>query len=720
MRRYLMKNPGNTEAVSEILGEILLLAIAVTCISVIYYQVLSTPEPTDIANVAIIGEIEKGYPVFQLQRGESLGADTNFLITLGGLERREFSLKDIGYQEWTIGERIILPVDDVTGIQVEATIVDTPTNEIVFRAVLQEGLTFKYKGGIWHFDEPIWNRIPNEVKDSSGNENHGIALNGAKIINGSSEPQNVKRNNSGYFNGFLDAVRVKSSWTLNITNQITIEAWMKPQIPAFISDIVGISGTFGYTPYIIPVAGEIYAIISEDFQKGGLLSTIKIDYEGGIAYCQNLSLGKSTGSNICQPKITHMKEKTYLVSFIDKNYNVNLQSVNISSNGSITYLNQLKFTEKSDTNDPNRLSLQKITDNILAVAYWTPNDGGLLKTVQISSTGIITYTGKMVQYDPVSSGSHSREPYLIHVTGNIYALAYRGPSNHGILKTFNITSTGNISYTGQMIEFDTLVGYEPCLVQVSGNVFALVYRNNSGYGIIKTYTISSNGAISWTGKMEVFENRPDTYCYNPCIIHGEDDMYIIAYSTKDIHVTGAKGYIITPLLAQNGSINPMIITRKQFQVPEGATCHYPVIVRVSEDLYAISFTGPIAHTGYLITILIGPHGRGIYKGDSYELYTNTTMFEGYINGIRIYYYNNSLGSTWHHFAITYDGLSIRLYVNGIQVNAFSYPLHRIDLTNYPLYFGRFYCGYIDEIAIYDKAFTQEQLLNHFLHPGIFT
>ena len=150
-------------------------------------------------------------------------------------------------------------------------------------------------------------------------------------------------NNSGYFNGYLDTIKVKTSWTLNITTQITIEAWMKPQIPQFISDIVGISGTFGYTPYIIPVNDNIYAIVSEDFQKGGLLSTIEIDTEGIVSYHQNLTLGKSTGSNICQPKIVHMNEKTFLVSFIDNKYYINLQTVNISNDGSINICKSAKI-----------------------------------------------------------------------------------------------------------------------------------------------------------------------------------------------------------------------------------------------------------------------------------------------------------------------------------------------------------------------------------------
>jgi hypothetical protein len=48
-------------------------------------------------------------------------------------------------------------------------------------------------------------------------------------------------------------------------------------------------------------------------------------------------------------------------------------------------------------------------------------------------------------------------------------------------------------------------------------------------------------------------------------------MFIIAYSTEAIHVTGAKGYIITLRLEQDGSILPMNGSKKQFAVPEGET-----------------------------------------------------------------------------------------------------------------------------------------------------
>jgi len=713
-----MKNSRKTGAVSEIVGEVLLLAIAVTSISVIYTQVLSTPGPVDTTNVTIVGKIEDGRPIFELQRGESLGADTKIFLTLAGYDQREFLTGEISNQQWRIGEQVMLPVEDIAGIRVDATIVDTQTNTIIFWGRLQEGFTATRKGGIWHFDENLWVRgVPDEVKDSSGNNNHGVALGNAKIITKALEPLNVKVNNSGYFNGFMDTVRVKTSWTLNITNQITIEAWMKPQVPQFVADIGSISSTFGYTPYIIHVFDNNYVYISEEAQKGCHISTVEINpYDGMITTHADYVLAEiSTGSNICQPKIVKITQNYYLVTFIDFYYRLNLQTISISPDYSINVVDKFVFPEECSRNKRNSPSLLKITDNVCAIASWTPTDGGILRTVEISPTGKITYTGKIVTYDSAASSTDPREPYLAHVMGDTYVLAYRGNSAHGILKTFTITSTGDISYTGHMVEFDATAGYEPSLAQVSEHVFVVAYRNSNSWGVAKTYNVSSNGSIAWTGKSKIFEQTSEL-CFNPWIIYGEDDMYIIAYSTKN----NAKGYVITLRINPNGAIDPQLGLRKQFFVlgPNPAVCFFPIIIRVGEQLYAISFTGA-NHQGYLITIMIGPHGRGIYKGDSYLLFANTTSVEARINDVYLNYYDTSFGSGWNHFAVTYNGTSICLYVNGNIVNEISYPNHRIDLTRSPLFIGRFYCGYMDEVAIYDQALTQEQIHNHYIYPGLF-
>ncbi len=721
-----MRNLQNTHAVSETIGEILLLAIAVTSISVLYTQLSEAPGPQDTANVTIVGKMEQGFPVFELQRGESLAPDTKIIITVAGYERKIFFLnQSLGREStdsnWHIGERIILPKEDITGLQVEATIVDQTTNSIVFWGMLQDGfvLPTRGKGGIWHFDEPSWNQIPNEVIDSSGNSNHGMARNGAKIINGTMQPFNVKNNNAGFFDGINDYVRVDTSWTLNITDTITLEAWMKPLYPQPIIDNIELEEKFGFTPYIIPLQEEYYVVISEDRAKGGVISTVEITVDGNVTYLHHYYFGTSTSQKNLRPMMIQCSENIVLVAYIDAQLNIHLKTFHISANYTITPTGyEFIYTDyKSSNNVPNRPSLVKITDTMFAIAYWGYGGDaypriGFLKTLIISTDGKITDTGHMVQYDPVIG----YEPYLVYVKGDVYALAYRGLLNKGFIKTYTISSTGVIAFTGNTIQFETGEGYEPNLIQVSDHVYAVVYRNkintNTHYGTAKTFNISADGTILWTGKSSVFEQTVN--CYDPWITTFMEDKYIITYATGSSGTT--QGYYITLSLLENGSIIKVEGSRKLY---DATRCYNPIILHCSEHLFAIVYEGFGDHPGKLFTLFIGeetfPPYRGISKRDSYGLYANDSIVIGSINNVMVTYPNTP---GWHHFAVSYDGLAIRLYVNGSLVNSTLYENHRISKTRYDLYFGRYYYGIIDEIALYDKALSQEQIQNHFNTPGL--
>jgi hypothetical protein len=74
-------------------------------------------------------------------------------------------------------------------------------------------------------------------------------------------------------------------------------------------------------------------------------------------------------------------------------------------------------------------------------------------------------------------------------------------------------------------------------------------------------------------------------------------------------------------------------------------------------------------------------------------------------------------NTWYHIAATYDGSVGRLYLDGTPVGtpikgAFILP------TNIPFYAGvrvhegRYFTGWIDEVAVYDRALTQAELAAH--------
>ena len=729
-----MKISRNNGAISQIIGEIILLAIAVTSVSVLYTQVLSKPGPQDTTTVTIIGKIQDGCPVFDLQRGESLGRDSKLYINIAGeYNRSVYSLDQslfdpyIHNHEWNIGEQIILPPTNIPtykGPRVEGTIVDTKTNAIVFWGILQEGIVTRYKGGIWHFDEPSWNGTPDEVKDSSGNLNHGIAKNGAKIINGTSQPLLTKNNNSGYFDG-TNYIEVETSWSLNMTNQITVEAWMKPNTSSdLISSTSKIEQAFGYTPYIIHALGNYYAIVSEDKQKGGMLQTVEIAPNGEKAtlapYHSLINFGTSTSHEFLRPMITKMKENMVLIAFNNKTGGnvlmMELRTYNISTNGSINYTGYNRVLPETYPHNQNRPSLIKITDNLAAIAYWTPSDGIVLKTLNISSTGNIT---PIMTYNNTDYGY---EPYLFHVDGEVYALAYRSTSNQGIIKTFNfdLDPFGTIQPIRSWV-YSKTAAFEPCVIHVSGNVFAVVYRNDSTEGLAKTFKILPNGFFEPMPELQrgIFE---EASCCDPCIVHDVDDSYVVVYSTKDddgSNPTG-QGMVISLKLEKNGLIT-ITNSGKPF---DSDKCFTPIILPINEHIFAITYTGTgsSGHPGWLITIAYADQ-QGIFKGDAFMICSKTNQIEGRINNVKIYYNNTNLGSNWHHVALTYDGTNIRLYVDGgipksVKPYPYPYPNNGIKLVKDDLNLGRNYHGYIDEIAIYEKALDQCQINCIFNHPKI--
>ena len=71
-------------------------------------------------------------------------------------------------------------------------------------------------------------------------------------------------------------------------------------------------------------------------------------------------------------------------------------------------------------------------------------------------------------------------------------------------------------------------------------------------------------------------------------------------------------------------------------------------------------------------------------------------------------------NTWSHLALTYDGATLRLYVNGVQVSSVAQTGNLLTSTN-PLQiggdsiFGQYFAGTIDEVRVYNTALNQAQV-----------
>jgi uncharacterized protein (TIGR03437 family) len=71
-------------------------------------------------------------------------------------------------------------------------------------------------------------------------------------------------------------------------------------------------------------------------------------------------------------------------------------------------------------------------------------------------------------------------------------------------------------------------------------------------------------------------------------------------------------------------------------------------------------------------------------------------------------------NTWAHLAATYDGTTLRLYVNGVQVSSKALTGSLVSSSN-PLQiggdsiYGQYFAGTIDEVRIYSRALSQAEI-----------
>ena len=139
-----MKIKKNNDAVSELIGSVLLLLIAVTVFVVIQANILSYPTPVQEPFVTIIGEIQgknitllhRGGEPLSLKTRVSFKIDENITnIIIGENNYLDSKFKVDG--EWNIGERLIFNQEsELNDIKVRVTVVDVYTNTVVMDETL--------------------------------------------------------------------------------------------------------------------------------------------------------------------------------------------------------------------------------------------------------------------------------------------------------------------------------------------------------------------------------------------------------------------------------------------------------------------------------------------------------------------------------------------------------------------------------------------------------
>lgn len=327
-----------------------------------------------------------------------------------------------------------------------------------------------------------------------------------------------------------------------------------------------------------------------------------------------------------------------------------------------------EFEGSTNIDDPDMVYVNG-SGNIYAIAYEDTGDShGWLKTVDIDSSGNIGSVIDTFEFD----GSRGEEPSIIHVSGDIYAIVYRGPDADGFVMTVDIDSSGNIGSEQDDYEFLTSDIFNPDIVHVSGDVYAVAYRSDQqgDDGYMKTFTIDSSGNIGatvdtiefgpgncreldmiritndivavvyegpgsdgWVTTVDIdavgnIGSVQDTYEFQntdtdePSIVHVSGDVYAVAYRRD----SDDDGYIKTIEIDSNGDISDYL---ESFEF-DNSNCYTPGITKMFGDYYAVAYRGP-GSDGYLKTIEISEDGniRGVIE--TIEFQTGNTLVPDIIN-----------------------------------------------------------------------------------------
>jgi len=506
----------------------------------------------------------------------------------------------------------------------------TPRTRYDFRAVMEydsnvvygNELSFKTSGiinGMWRFDEGS-GRI---AHDETTYENNGMLYTAGK---GPLWVPGV--NNTGLsYDGIDDYVKVNDSDSLDISKDITIEAWINTSehSDGYFGNIIKneYSSKFGISyckePDFIKISDNIFAVVCRANDEDGYLITVGIS-DSGVINSTIIDIFEFENSRCYYPDIIHINDSIYAIAYTGPSDDGYVKTVNISNNGQIenNFISHLEFNNQQGINP----SIIYVNNTYYAIAYRDIDDYGSLTTVSISDNGETINFVDSSKFDTKSKDEKICDDFkLIHIYDKIFAVVYRNPDSDGEIRTVEIQDNGDITspyhpygYCVHALVFDNYDGWTPDIVHINEDIYAIAY---AGYespdtkGYLITLNISKEGYIINLAEENLlcgykFDNN---YARDMKIINVYDDIYAISYSGP-----GNAGWLKTVQIFNNGEINQTILNSYEFDTSDG---YYPNILGVKDNVFAIIYTGP-EDDGILKTINIS--NSGIIKNDYIDIF----------------------------------------------------------------------------------------------------
>ena len=137
-----MKNKGDDTAISEIIGTILMLGMAIALFTAVSLIITSYPLSTPSPQVDLVGFIDGSNIIFEHHGGPSLLSDTRLGITINGSTTiilvGSYIEDNNNNNRWDIGEQVIYTTSGINQAQVDVMVIDYASNSVLMMATIQD------------------------------------------------------------------------------------------------------------------------------------------------------------------------------------------------------------------------------------------------------------------------------------------------------------------------------------------------------------------------------------------------------------------------------------------------------------------------------------------------------------------------------------------------------------------------------------------------------
>ena len=237
----------------------------------------------------------------------------------------------------------------------------------------------------------------------------------------------------------------------------------------------------------------------------------------------------------------------------------------------------------------------EVGPGVYAIAYQGPSEFGIVSTVRINSNGEI---GSSTLDSLVFDANAIEDSSIVKVGNGIYAIAYGRLGAGGFVTTISIDSSGNIAgSTLETLQFDSNRAEDITIFGVGTGVYAIVYEGPGLNGFVTTVSINGGGDIG-AAPIETFGFAPSDG-RSPSVIEVGSGIYAIAYIGP-----GTDGFLATLSIDSNGDIGGATIDSFEF---DPVSTNYPSIIEVGSGIYAISYTRSPS-VGTVLTVGIDSSG----------------------------------------------------------------------------------------------------------------